>query len=143
MNLIKYFLAGFLSTLIFHQGLLYLLHLAQIAPVAAYSMKPTPPMGVPSVISLAFFGGLWGIALGKLLSVTTDHRYWLKSFAFGAFMPTLFAIGVVFPIKGIEITPIRILLGLILNGAWGLGTSGMLFLTAKYPVIKKEKFSGI
>jgi hypothetical protein len=138
MNYLKYFLAGFFSTLVIHQGLLHLLHLCNIVPAMAFSMKPTWPLGVPAVISLAFFGGLWGIAEWKFLSVTPEDHFWLKSFCFGAVMPTLIAIGIVFPLKGIEVSASKILLGLILNGCWGLGVGAVMFVSDKYPLIKKE-----
>ena len=43
----KAFAAGFLSTLIFHQGLLGLLFLAGVTPRAPFNLAPTAPLGVP------------------------------------------------------------------------------------------------
>ena len=63
MRWLKAFLAGFFSTLVFHQGLLAILHATGASPRAAYSMERTAPLGVPAVFSLAFWGGVWGIAL--------------------------------------------------------------------------------
>ena len=143
MKYAKFFLAGFLSTLLFHQGLLYLLHLAGIIPAAAYNMKPTQPFGVPSIVSVSFFGGLWGIVLGKLMSLMTEDHFWLKCFFIGAFLPTIVAIAVVMPLKGITVTPAIIFLGLILNGVWGLGTGAFIFVTEKYPVLRKAPLSGV
>lgn len=138
MNALKNFLSGFFSTLLFHQGLLYLFFLSGIVPVKPFNMTATSPLGVPSVLSLAFFGGLWGIALGQLLSLTTATHFWLKSFFFGALLPTIVAIGVVFPLKGIEFSFSRLALAFFLNGAWGLGTALFIFIRQKYPIIHKE-----
>lgn len=133
-----YFIAGFLSTLIIHQGLLHLLYVSGVVPAPAWSFKSTEPFGIPSVLSLALFGGLWGIAQGWLLSLTTEDHFWLKSFFFGALMPTMIAVAVVFPLKGIEVTISRVFLGMMLNGSWGLGTSAYIFIREKYPLIRKD-----
>lgn len=61
---LKAFIAAFLATLIFHQGLFGLFYLADILPKAPYNMTPTGPLGVPSVLSLALWGGLWGCRCG-------------------------------------------------------------------------------
>lgn len=138
-----YFIAGFLSTLIVHQGLLHLLYVSGVVPVPAWSFKLTEPFGIPAVISLALFGGLWGIVQGGLLSLTTEDHYWMKSFFFGALMPTIVAISVVFPLKGIDVTPSRIFLGMMLNGSWALGTAAYIFAREKYPVIRKDSLHSV
>ncbi len=117
------FLAGFIATLLFHQGLLQLLHMAGKVPMAAWNMDPAPPLGVPKVISLAFWGGLWGIALWALIGKRTGARYWLLALALGAVLPSLVAWFVVFPIKGIALNGTLIGGALLLNGAWGLGVA--------------------
>ena len=63
MNYLKAFLAGFASTLIFHQGLIAFLHAVGFIPRVPYSFAPTAPFGIPQVVSLAFWGGVWGIPL--------------------------------------------------------------------------------
>ena len=63
MNYLKAFLAGFASTFIFHQGLIAILHAAGTIPRVPYSFAPTAPFGIPQVVSLAFWGGVWGIPL--------------------------------------------------------------------------------
>jgi hypothetical protein len=65
--LLKAFFAGFLSTLVFHQGALTLFWLSGAFPRAPFDMSPVPPIGVPAVMSLAFWGGVWGIAIWPLL----------------------------------------------------------------------------
>ena len=116
-----HFAAGFLSTLIFHQGLLGLIFLAGVALVKPYNMNPTEPLGVPAVISLAFFGGLWGILIGYLIKNDSKAKFWIKAILLGAIGPTAVAFLVVFPLKGIAINPVMIPFGLLLNGMWGFG----------------------
>ncbi len=55
------FIAGFASVLVFHQGMLALLHAAGVTPSMPFMMQPTQPFGMPQVWSLAFWGGVWGV----------------------------------------------------------------------------------
>ena len=131
MNLVKAFVAGFVSTLVFHQGVLGIFHLAGVAP-APYQMGSTWPLHVPQVISLAFWGGIWAIALWYLLRRTTGARYWLGWLVAGAIGPSVVALFVVFPLKGLPLAggwnPKLMLAALILNGAWGIGAAIFLKL---------------
>lgn len=122
---IKAFIGGFLATLIFHQGVYFLL--AQAAPVPAppWNMTPTAPLGIPAVFSLAFWGGVWGIPIWALVRNLAVGRYWLRSALLGALGPSAVALFVVFPLKGGQFAagwdPKIIIAALILNAAWGIG----------------------
>jgi hypothetical protein len=125
------FIAGFLSTLIFHQLALGLLWSAGVAPSAPFSMAATQPFGVPAVFSLAFWGGVWGILFA--LSERRFARrggYWLAAFLFGAVLPSLVALFVVLPLKGQPVgggwRPALLLTAFLINGAWGVGTGLIL-----------------
>jgi hypothetical protein len=125
------FLAGFLSTLIFHQGVLALLHRAGATPRAPYVMTPTPPLGVPQVLSLAFWGGVWGIALWLAIRpLGGSWLYWVTALVLGALGPSIVALFVVLPLKGQPVAggwnPSLLVGALLLNGAWGLGTALLL-----------------
>ncbi len=124
------FVAGFLATLIFHQSLWYLLNQVGLIPWTrpAWPLDPIPPLGVPSVISKAFWGGLWGAALAPVLGHMRGPAYWAGWIVVGALAPTLVALFVVPQIKGEPIPVLwpRFGAGLMLNGAWGFGTA--LFL---------------
>jgi hypothetical protein len=117
------FLAGVIATLVFHQGLLQLLHIAGKVPMAAWNMEPSEPLGVPKVLSLAFWGGLWGIALWALIYKRSGAAHWSLALVLGALLPSLVAWFVVFPIKGIALNSTLIGGALLLNGAWGLGVA--------------------
>ncbi len=120
----KSFEGGFVATLVFHQGLLALLHLAAAAP-APYNFSPVPPLGVPAVLSLAFWGGLWGLPVAWLILSQRGAAYWWRAIAFGAIGPSSVALFIVFPLKGLPLAggwdPKLIIGALLLNGAWGLG----------------------
>jgi hypothetical protein len=127
------FLAGFASTLVFHQGLLFVLHKAGAYPRPAYVTTRVPPLGVPQVLSLAFWGGIWGAALLPLLARwESSWTYWVAWLVAGAIGPTLVALFVVLPLKGKPVAgggnPTLIFGALLLNGAWGLGTALLLRL---------------
>jgi hypothetical protein len=125
--LLKAFFAGFLSTLLFHQGALTLFWLSGAFPRAPFDMSPVPPIGVPAVMSLAFWGGVWGIAIWPLLRHAAGAAYWLRALLIGAVGPSAVALFVVFPLKGMGVAggwdPKIIVGALILNGAWGLGVA--------------------
>lgn len=124
------FLAGFISTLVFHQAALQLLHVAGIAPSAAWPMKPVPPFGVPAVISLAFWGGVWGAILIPMIDRKRGGAYYALAILLGAILPTLVAWFVVAPLKHQAVAsgwnPKGMMIGPIVNAAWGLGT-GLLY----------------
>jgi hypothetical protein len=120
------FVAGAIGVLAFHQLVLLVLHALELVPFAPYSLRPTAPLGVPQVISTAFWGGIWGILLVLFMArVPAADRPW-AAVVFGAVLPSLVAALVVTPLKGGDmaawLAPGRILLALLINGAWGLGT---------------------
>jgi hypothetical protein len=125
MRQVKSFLAGFLSTLVFHQGLLAILVAAGMTTRKPWVMTPTPPFGVPAVLSLAFFGGLWGILLWEFVRNRVGMARWVTALVLGAVAPTLVAFFVVLPLKGLGVgggwKPDIVVGALLLNGAWGLG----------------------
>src|ERR1019366_2847458 len=100
MTTAKAFLAGFLSTLVFHQGALAILHGAGVTARRPGVMAPVPPLGIPSVLSLAFWGGLWGVALWLMIRGASGPRHWLWAVVLGGVLPPLVAALLVFPLKG-------------------------------------------
>ena len=129
------FVSGFLATLLFHQGVLALLHGLDPNVPAPFNMAGTEPFGVPAVISLAFWGGVWGLPIWWLIRFKRSARYWASAVVFGALGPSLLALAVVFPLKGHAFMagwdPKIIVGALILNGAWGLGVALFMRLMRK------------
>ena len=84
------FVAGFLSVLIFSHGLIAVFYAAGIFPFAPWNLTPVPPLGVPQVLSGAFWGGLWGIAYALLEPrLTARLGWWAGGLVFGAVLPML------------------------------------------------------
>jgi hypothetical protein len=135
MEYLKAFIAGFVSTLAFHQGTMAALHAAGLWPKPPYAMAPTAPFKVPAVISLAFWGGLWGIALWLAIAGAPAPRYWTLAIVLGALGPSLVALFVVMPLKGQPMAaggdPKIIVGALILNAAWGFGVALFMRLMAQ------------
>jgi hypothetical protein len=119
------FVAGAIGVLIFHQGVLVIMHALGLVPFAPYAVDPTPPFGVPRVLSLAFWGGVWGIVLVWLMTrVRGADRLWV-AVVFGGVLPSLVGMLVVTPLKGGVITlgAAMLLRAFVINGVWGLGTA--------------------
>lgn len=125
MRWLKWFVAGALAVPLFHQIMLWILNAIHFIDRAPFSFASTKPFGIPSVISLSFWGGVWGILLRLVLARRRGAAYWLIALVFGAIAPTLVAAFVVAPLKGqpaggnakLAVT------GLLVNAAWGVGTA--------------------
>jgi hypothetical protein len=132
MWVLRAFIAGFVSTLMFHQGLFHLLYLAKKIPKPAWDMTAVPPLQVPSVISLAFWGGIWGVALWAMIKKQSVAKQWVLAIVLGAILPSVVALLLVFPMKGGVFAagwdPKMWIGAFLLNGAWGLGV--MLIMKA-------------
>jgi hypothetical protein len=133
------FVAGAIAVVVFHQGTLFLLHhqfpllqaigvpTAFRPPGAGYSFAPTRPLGVPQLLSIMFWGGLWGIALAWTTRRAPDL---LGGFLFGAILCTLVAFTLVPYLRGAPMwgggNIVAWLRAILLNGAWGWGTALLL-----------------
>ena len=128
------FAAGFLAALIFHQGLAFLMHQMGALPGPPFNMAARPPFGVPSVLSISFWGGVWGVLLALLLTYRPDWPVIPTAIVFGAVALTVVALTVVPLIRGGSIALFdlnRWWRGGLLNGAWGLGTALLMMLAER------------
>jgi hypothetical protein len=131
-NLVLAFIAGALAVPVFHQLLFLVLHLAGIIPVAPFDMTPTKPFGVPALISISFWGGVWGV----IFALTVPRwfhgaAYWIAAFIAGGVALTLVAMFIVAPLKTGHLPGAmgqRFIIGFLLNGAWGIGWALFLAL---------------
>lgn len=121
MSYVKAFIGGFIATLIFHQGVYTLLYLGDPSLSAPYNMAAVGPIGIPSVISLAFWGGVWGVPIWWLIRNASTWQYWVRAAVLGAVGPSAVALLIVFPLKDLAVTPKIVVGALILNAAWGIG----------------------
>lgn len=122
------FASGFLATLIFHQIAVAILHSVGVAPFGPWNMTPTAPLGIPAVLSLSFWGGIWGIVFVFVHQYFGHgYRYWISSFLFGGVIASAVALLIVVPLKGGPVgagwAPMLLLTVLIVNGVWGVATA--------------------
>lgn len=132
---VLWFVAGAVAVPLFHQIVLLLLNLSGYIDRPPFQFNPTRPLGVPSLISLSFWGGVWGLLLGALLArIRSSPAWWTTALAFGAIAPTLVAGLVVAPLKGqagAAQNPKLIVTGLLVNAAWGMGTAALYRLMSR------------
>jgi hypothetical protein len=138
------FVAGFVATLIFHQAVLAVLHLVGLTEHTPFVMERLPPLGVPAVVSLGFWGGLWGIVLVYASVRRGKIDYWLFAAIFGAVAPTLANWFISAPLHGRPLgngwQGANMLTSVLVNTAWGLGTALCLrlLLRSKLDLRKKD-----
>ena len=125
------FLAAVLSVLTFHQGMWGLLHalaLPGLGMPAPYPLDPVLPLGVPRVLNLCFWGGLYGAVFGLLLP-RMRWPAWLCGLLTGL-VAVLVGFLVVPAIKGGAIgggwVPLNWLRSVLINGSFGLGLGVIL-----------------
>ena len=117
---------GALAVLVFHQGAFAVLNHLGLVSRAPYSMQATAPWGIPQVWSVTFWGGAWGVLLAAAVHRLHGAQLVIVATLFGLVLPTLAAWFMVAAIKGQPLAagwvPKAMLVGPIVNGAWGLGT---------------------
>jgi hypothetical protein len=130
--LVTGFICGAISVLIFHQGAFALMNLFQFTQHPLYSTTATHPWGVPSIWSLMFWGGIWGLIFAAFFMGLWGGALLLSGIVFGAFVLSAVAWFVVAPIKGQGIAagavPMAMAAAFVANGAWGFGTALGLLL---------------
>ena len=127
MRALKWFAAGALAVPLFHQVVVAILNAVGFIDRSPYSFAPTRPFGVPEVVSLSFWGGVWGLILMLVVSRLRGVKFWIVALVFGAVAPTLVAGFVVAPLKGMPAgaNAKMAIAGLLINAAWGLGTAAL------------------
>jgi hypothetical protein len=128
------FAAAAISVLTFHQGTWALLHLAGLMPAPPYPTRPVPPLGVPLIVNFCFWAGLYGAAFGLALPRLPRAPLWLLGLGLGL-LAVLVLWFVVAPLKGQPVAgglvPARMLVTLLIHGAWGIGVGLVLRLLVR------------
>jgi hypothetical protein len=124
------FVAAVISVLIFHQGMWSILHflaLPGLGMPAPFPMDGVPPFGVPKIVNLCFWGGLWGALFGAVWRGPRSSTWWA-----GIILGVAAALTGLFIVPAIKGLPIGGLVlnnwirSLLINGAWGLGVGLLL-----------------
>jgi hypothetical protein len=132
------FAAAVVSVLIFHQGMIGLLYMVGLVARAPYQTGSVPPSGVPVIVNLCFWGGLYGAAFGLALPRLPRAPMWLLGFGLGL-VAALVGWFVVAPLKGQPVAggfvPLRMLISVLINGTWGIGVGLILALLMRWGMV--------
>lgn len=132
------FVAGALAIITFQQGTVEILHLLGLASQAAFRTTPVQPFGVPVIVSLSFWGGIYGMAFGALRPYFT-LPLWLCGLCLGI-IAALLALFVFAPLKGNAIAygwqawPVA--RSFLVNGVWGIGVGLLLPVLQPRPLLR-------
>lgn len=122
------FIAAVISVLTFHQGMWELLHLIRLMP-PPYPTAGVPPFGVPLIIDLCFWGGVWGAVFGLILPWLPDYPMWIRGLGLGI-AAALVGLFIVPWIKGFPVAggwaAMSFVRSFLINGFWGIGVGLIL-----------------
>ncbi len=122
---LRAFIAGLVATLTFHQLAVWLLAAAVALPVKPWNMAANA-YGAPSVLALAFWAGIWGIALCAVIRSQrwTPALFW--GAVLGAVLPSLWLWTVLAAVHGRPMFAggnLKMIgFALFVNAVWGVGT---------------------
>jgi hypothetical protein len=133
------FVAAAISVLTFHQGMVGLLHLLNLPGLGAgapYDITGVPPLEVPRVLDLCFWGGLYGVAFGLLVPKFT-WPLWLCGLITGI-IASLVGMFIVAAIKsqplGADWVVLNWVRSFLINGSFGVGLGLIYPLLARMSV---------
>ncbi len=133
------FVAGALAVLVFHQGMVAVLHSLGLLTQAPFRTLPVAPFWIPSIVSLSFWGGVYGAVFGAL-APRIRMPLWLASVGLGL-AAVLIGWFIVAPLKGQPMAagfaawPMA--RSLLINLTWGLGTGLLLPLLTPRPLRRR------
>ena len=121
------FVAAAISVLTFHQAMWAIFYALGKMP-APYPTHAVPPLGIPLIVDLCFWGGLYGIVFG-ILRPSFTAPLWVCGIILGI-IASLVGMFIVAPIKGLPVAggwmALPIIRSLLINGFWGLGVGLIL-----------------
>ena len=88
-DLLTGFIAAAIAVVIAHQVIVFILNRAGIWPAKPWSMAPTGPYQVPTIVNSIFWGALWGVVYVLVQSYLPGGQSWLKGLIFGILIALL------------------------------------------------------
>ena len=130
------FSAAVISVLVFHQGMWGVLYLVGVMP-PPFPTWAVPSFGVPEIINLCFWGGMWGAVFGLILPwLPASPPMWVRGLGLGvaASMVSLFIVPIIKdqPIAGWW-SASAFLSTFMIVGCWGAGVGIILRLLMRPP----------
>ena len=123
------FVAGAISVPIFHQLTVLVLHSVGLVPNPPFSFRPVPPFGVPTILNLAFWGGMWGLLFGAIMSARPQFWAIIVGICVGMLGAAMVNLTLLPYLRGLPMpfTDLnRWWRPMLINGVWGLGM-GIIF----------------
>lgn len=134
------FVAGSIAVLTFHQGMVEAFNLFGLSTNMPYRMTLVPPFWIPAIVSLSFWGGVYGMVFG-LLRPRFTLPLWLCGILLGC-TAALIGMFIVAPLNGNAIafdwSAWPIARSFLINGFWGLGVSVILPLLMPRPLMRAD-----
>jgi hypothetical protein len=127
------FVVAVISVLALHQGMWELLHLLGLMP-PWYPTVGIPPLEVPWIIDLCFWGGVWGAVFGLVLPRLPGYPMWFLGLGLGiaAALAGLFIVPL---IKGLPVgggwVATAFVRSFLINGCWGIGVGLIMPLLSR------------
>ena len=136
------FICGVFAVLVFHQGTQFLLYhnLSMLnalttvpeglrPPDAGFVFRLVPPLRVPYLLTLCFFGGVWGLLLASVIRYSHFPDL-ITGLLFGAVICSMAGFSYVpgtrtVPFWDFEFSAVWAQHAII-NGAWGWGAAGVM-----------------
>ncbi|HYF08156.1 MAG TPA: hypothetical protein VD970_11080 [Acetobacteraceae bacterium] len=129
------FVAGFLAVLTVHQLVVAILWSLGAIPFPPYSFAPRAPFGVPAILSLAFWGGVWGVVIAAVADRRPDWNPVLVGLVIGAVFCVLVGWTVVAALRGQPMMAgwnlARWWPSILINGAFGAAAGLFYALLAR------------
>src|SRR5580698_9069271 len=136
------FIAAVISVLTFHQGMGATFHSLAwpgLGMPPPFPIDAVPPFGVPRIVSLCFWGGVWGALFGAVWRGPRASNWW-AGIVLGV-AAALTGLFIVAAIKGLPIGGGWMLnnwiKSLLINGTWGLGV-GLLLLAVPHQSAERD-----
>ena len=122
---LKGFVAGAIAVLVFQQAFIWLLSQFLPLPFKPWNMAING-YGVPSVLALAFWGGVWGMLLCALVAPMLRLPALLTGAVIGGVVPSVWGWTVLAAMKSQPMfaggKPNLIVMVLLINAVWGIAT---------------------
>lgn len=119
------FLAGFLATIIFHQGAIWLLTRVVPFPFTPWNFALND-YGLPRVVALSIWAGVWAIPLCLLIRLRPALPAMMTGAVLGSLIPSIWAWTVIAGMRGAPLFAggnARVIITvLFVNAVWGAAT---------------------
>ncbi|HEY4250255.1 MAG TPA: hypothetical protein VGM87_03600 [Roseomonas sp.] len=127
--LLSGFAAGLLAVPTFHQLTVWGLYNAGLVMNRPFSFRPEPPFDVPRLLSISFWGGVWGVLVVLILLARPRLPTVMTAVAVGVLGAATISMTLAPALRGHAmpiLDPERWWRPVLINGMWGLGTGLIL-----------------